>query len=241
MKDHSQTEMEPLEETLTRLQTTYETCDYSSGAAICTLNAGFREELKKYAASEQLSVNQDSAGNLGITKPGYDSSLAAITLSFPLDGCGKSSFVSAFRVFNLLRADDLQCDLTLLGWSSMGERLVGRDIWVAADAKKGSALPIPPQLERFSDLADPSTVTFSAIVGIRGDADTATEVAGSPILVEMAKKHMGTNGQLEATMLDRGPVRAPELRVVGMEAEVVARELLKGYSEYVAALFDNFD
>ncbi|KAI0544556.1 hypothetical protein F4679DRAFT_34969 [Xylaria curta] len=233
--------MEKLEETLARLQTAYETCDYNDGVDIYTLNTELREQLNQYAAAEQLSVNQDSAGNIGITKPGQDSTLAAIALSFPLDGCGKSSFVSAFRVFNLLRADNLQCGVTLLGWSSVGERLIGREIWMVAGAKKGSIPPILSQLERFSDLADPSTVTFSAIVEVWGDAAVVTEVVGSPILVETAKKHMGARGQLKATILERGAVRAPELRIMGMEAETVARGLVKDYSEYVTALFENFD
>ncbi|KAI1741290.1 hypothetical protein F4680DRAFT_72940 [Xylaria scruposa] len=233
--------MERLEETLARLETAYETCDYNDGVDIYTLNTGLREQLKQYATSEQLSISQDSAGNVGITKPGQDSTLAAIALSFPLDGCGKSSFVSAFRVFDLLRADHLQCDVTLLGWSSVGERLIGRDIWMVAGAKKGFVPPILSQLERFSDLADPSTVTFSAIVEVRGDTAVVTEVTGSPILVETAKKHMGARGQLKTTMLEKGPIRAPELRIVGMEAEIVARKLVKDYSEYVAALFENFD
>ncbi|TRX93706.1 hypothetical protein FHL15_005382 [Xylaria flabelliformis] len=233
--------METLEETFARLQAAYETYDHSNGAGICALNLRLREQLKQYAASEQLSVNQDSAGSIGITKPGRDPTLAAIALSFPLDGCGKSWFISAFHVFNLLRADDLQCDVTLLGWSSMGERLIGRDIWIASDAKKGSALPILSQLERFSDLAHPSTITFSAIIEVREDAAVVTEVAGTPILVDTAKEHIGARGQLKATVLERRAIRAPELRVVGMEADVVTRELVKHYSEYLAALFENFD
>ncbi|KAI0860543.1 hypothetical protein F4860DRAFT_514714 [Xylaria cubensis] len=233
--------METLEEPLTRLQAAYETYDHNNGAGICAFNFRLREQLKQYATSEQLSVNQDSAGNIGITKPGRDSTLAAIALSFPLDGCGKPSFVSAFRVFSLLRNDDLQCDVTLLGWSSADERLIGRDIWMAAGAKKGPTPPILSQMERLSNLADPSTITFSAIVEVREDAAVVNEVTGTPILVEIAKEHMGARGQLKTTVLERRAIRAPELRVVGMEAEVITRELVKHYSEYVAALFENFD
>ncbi|KAI0186901.1 hypothetical protein EV127DRAFT_410852 [Xylaria flabelliformis] len=236
--------METLEGAFARLQAAYETYDHNNGVGICALNFQLREQLKQYAASERLSINvgnrlvekapsffpphslalqQDSAGNIGITKPGRDSTLAAIALSFPLDGCGKSWFMSAFRVFNLLRADDLQCDVTLLG------------------AKKRSAPPMLSQLERFSNLADPSTITFSAIVEVWEDAAVVTEVTGTPILVVTAKEHMGARGQLKTTVLERRAIRAPELRVVGMEAEVVTRELVKHYSEYVAALFENFD
>lgn len=93
------------------------------------------------------------------------------------------------------------------------------------------------QLELFSTLEDPADMSFSAIIDVLNNDTECIELSGSPILVNHARKHAR-----DAVIEVKGAiVRAPELRVVGKGAEEVAYLLVKDYSKYVGALFDNFE
>lgn len=143
------------------------------------------------------------------------------------------------RVFELLRDDDLLCGVALVGWTSIQNRLVGRDAWTSAGskAKGASATTAAPQIEDMIDFDDPANFNFSAILNILDNASERVELFGSPVLVAHAKKHTSS----AVVGLNMDTVRAPELRIMGKGAGHVAHSLVRDYSKYFGALFDNLD
>lgn len=181
-----------------------------------------------------------------VTKPGSDPSLTSIGISAgacPGDasssqGRWRHSLTSAAAAGVLRRLQDepLLCGVTLIGWEPAG----GRDAWVsAARADKGHVTTTAHDL-------DPASVSFAAIIDVVVDEDDGEDeaagglrIVGSPVLVEQASRIAPPGAVFEA----RGTtvVRAPEVRIVGQDAERVACALVREYSKYIGALFDNFD
>ncbi|KAI1077020.1 hypothetical protein F5B20DRAFT_583758 [Whalleya microplaca] len=212
---------------------------YASTQALLTpLNTPFREALRKLAESQSLQFSEDSVGNNYITRPGKDPELAPIAIAFPLDGgLSESSFASALRIFLLLSNEDLACDLTLLGWTSLASRIVGREIWEASVTK--TSCNVPPELEPFAEMDNPKNVSVSAVVEVSEEKEGVLRVKGSPILVQKARRLATAQ---ESIFEPEGKLtRAPFISIIGPAAESTACSLIKEYSAYITALFDNFD
>lgn len=136
-----------------------------------------------------------------------------------------------------MATDDLLCDLILLGWTATRDRIIGYEKWVSMGSTALAASEI--QLQQFSELVDVSACSVSAIFEICESADSHLNIRGSPILVEKVKTQAHPDSQAEFHM--KQPLRAPEVSIKGLNAEKVARASIKAYSEYISALFDNFD
>ena len=164
--------------------------------------------------------------------------IAPIAIAFPLDGSlSETSFASAFRIFSLLSRVELPCGLALVGWTSLGERIVGRDIWDYSAVAPSQA--IPPELELFQQKDNPQDASVSAVFQVSEEIGAPLKIEGSPVLVEKARKL--TTAQTNFHEPGKGLTRAPFITIAGPEAESIACSLIKEYSAYVVALFDNFD
>ncbi|KAI1619961.1 hypothetical protein EDD37DRAFT_641543 [Exophiala viscosa] len=205
------------------------------------LNRDFRSAVRQFAEAHRLPFSQDNAGNIYIVQPGQDSELSAIAIAFPLDeGLSPDSFEGAFKTFESLRKVNLGCDITLLGWTSIEGRLVGRDVWDRSGvlfAKPTTASNIP-QLEQFSSLPEGSTFPLSAVFEVVEGQAATVRISGSPVLLPKVQKNASGS---EASISTRKILRAPEVRIEGVSAVDVAAVTVQEYSVYVAALFENFD
>ncbi|KAI0384445.1 hypothetical protein F5Y04DRAFT_229653 [Hypomontagnella monticulosa] len=202
------------------------------------LNIPLREALRSFATSQSFLFSEDNAGNTYITRRGQDLGLAPIAIAFPLDGgLSETSFASALRVFMLYSEVDLPCDLMLVGWTHMGSRLVGREIWEASATASGLG-DTPPELERFKGMESPQGASVSAIFEICEQAGTL-RIEGSPVLIDQTRKLVAVPADFyESTKLGS---RAPWISIMGPGAESVSRSAIQNYSAYIVALFDNFD
>ena len=126
------------------------------------------------------------------------------------------------------------------GWTSIGGRLVGRDMWERSGSlfAKPTTAPKIPQLEQFSDLPEGFTFPLSAVFEVVYVQAAKLRICGSPVLVPKVQKNaLGS----EAAVSTRKGLRAPEVRIEGVSAVDVAVVTVREYSAYVAALFENFD
>lgn len=184
-------------------------------------------------------------GNVYINKQGRDSDLGGVALAFPLDEHKSPQlFVGAFTVFSQLASQDLLCGLTLMGCTSSKEGSIGLEMWAAstgASAKSASPSPSPQLglLKQFSNLPNPSDFIFSAVFQVFDTISEALKLDGSFILITQAQK--ASPDLSDVTTHVRDFPRAPRLLIDGCNAEKIATESIRGYSEYIAALFDNFD
>jgi len=236
------------EEALRWLQTAYEE-PLSDKNASEILNTRLRRSLRQHAAAVRLHYAQDKVGNIYITRSGREPDIASIALAFPLDGALDSlAFAGAFRLFSHLANDDLICPLVLVGWTSAGKKILGRDIWHSSASHNVWQTPVTQkttadlsllELEQFSTLPEASDFPLSAIFEVVKTKAETLKLSGSLILVEKARKRAGEDVETEYSQPK--VTRAPEIRIEGKTAEKVARATICDYSEYVAALFDNFD
>lgn len=230
------------------------------------LNTRLRRSLRQHASAARLhyavcclhsccfeaddadNIQQDNLGNIYITRSGREPEIASIALGFPLDGGQDAVLLAgAFTLFSLLGNDDLVCPVTLVGWTSIGKDVVGRRAWHSSAAQlpwiKDAATHDGPKavdgrLDQFSGLPGATEFPLSAIFEIATTKSEKTQLSGAPVLVDKARKH--AEGEIEACVQPKAS-RAPELRIEGADAEAVARATICDYSNYVAALFDNFD
>ena len=194
-------------------------------------------------------MQQDSVGNIYLTRQGRDPEVPGIAIGFPVDGgCSSTIFTSAFRTFSSLAGEDLLCDVILLGWTTLQGKVLGQDIWrssvslnewQSAVGQVATPAATISGMDQFQALPSPSQFPVSAVFEIAKNGDEAVMASGSPVLVEKARKHSGED-------LIVGPskekfLRAPELRIEGVRAEEVAHATISDYMHYIAALFDNFD
>lgn len=216
---------------------------YSKQGDEDTLNTAMRRALRQHAAAERLEFRQDSVGNVYINKYGRDSDLGGIALAFPLDEHKSPQlFVGAFTVFSQLASQDLLCGLTLMGCTSSKEGPIGLEMWAASTGASVKSSPPSPQLgllKQFSSLPSPLEFVFSAVFQVYDTTSEALKLDGSFILMVQAQKCALDLGGVTTHVRDFP--RAPRLLIEGRNAETIATESIRGYSQYIAALFDNFD
>ncbi|XDG07586.1 hypothetical protein ABKA04_007201 [Annulohypoxylon sp. FPYF3050] len=209
---------------------------YMSGQGQTSLNTTLREALKKFCKTQSLQFSEDNVGNNYVTRPGKDTGISPIAVAFPLDGSSEASFTSAFRIFSLLSKLELPCDVMLVGWTSLGERIIGRDIWFSIDSKSNQ--DVPPDLEIFKQGDSPKDVSVSAVFEVSEQGVPLT-IEASPVLLEKARSL--TAAQTNLRELRPGFNRAPLISIMGTGAESIACSIIREYGAYVVALFDNFD
>jgi len=226
--------MSDLLPTLERLRKAYDNPEYQEG-----LNVDLRKALRLYASAARLEFVQDNAGNIHIWRHGRDPDLANIAVAFQLDeNRSKSACESAFRVFYQLQRENLLCGVTLLGWTSVGNAYIGRNIWELAGAKT-ELRPWIPALEQFSAFQDVSEFPLSAIFEMVEDQSEQLQVEGTHVLTEQIRQILSSH--VSTRTCSRKLLRAPEVLLTGPKAEQIGLEAIKAYSAYVGALFDNFD
>ncbi|KAI0520981.1 hypothetical protein F5B22DRAFT_597096 [Xylaria bambusicola] len=206
------------------------------------LNIMMRDALHHYATDKGLKFEQDSAGNIYLTRLSNDHSLASIAIAFPIDTNGSPQwFASAFSTFNLLSRDDVLCGITLMGFTSLRGEGVGLETWENAIDIPGkpAALTRLPLLAQFAKYPSPANFPFSAILQISESAEAPLSLVGSSLLTAKAQKILGD--QEASRVCTQEFRRAPRLRVEGPGVVEVSRRIICAYSKYVAALFDNFD
>ncbi|KAI1460017.1 hypothetical protein F4805DRAFT_454957 [Annulohypoxylon moriforme] len=202
------------------------------------LNLILRAALKKFAEAQSLQFSEDSVGNNYITRRGKDASLAPIAITFPLDaGLSETSFTSAFRVFSLLSKVELPCDLMLVGWTSSDGRIVGRDLWDFSASSLSHI--ISPVLEPFKHRDSPKNLSVSAVFEVSEQVGAPLKIEGSLVLIEKARKLTTTQAEFREPRKELA--RAPSISITGPEAESFACSVIREYSAYIVALFDNFD
>jgi hypothetical protein len=96
-----------------------------------------------------------------------------------------------------------------------------------------------PQLQQFSKLPSPGSFPFSALFQVLEVGQDVLSLHGSPVLINHAQEH--TDDESNVKTFVRACLRAPQLVVRGQSAEKVTKSSICGYSDYVAALFDNFE
>ncbi|KAI0414670.1 hypothetical protein F5X98DRAFT_348648 [Xylaria grammica] len=206
------------------------------------LNIAMREALHQYATDKGLTFEQDSAGNVYLARSSNDDSLANIAIAFPIDTNDSSQwFASAFSTFDLLSRDDVLCGVTLMGFTSLRGEGVGLETWENAIDIPGkpAAFSKLPLLAQFTKSPSPTTFPLSAIFQISESAEAPLSLIGSSLLTEKAQKILGD--QEGVRVYTQEFRRAPRLRVEGPGVTEVSRKIICAYSEYVVALFDNFD
>ncbi|RWA08077.1 hypothetical protein EKO27_g7032 [Xylaria grammica] len=224
------------------------------------LNIAMREALHQYATDKGLTFEvreepqhffslvadlqqQDSAGNIYLTRSSNDDSLANIAIAFPIDTNDSPQwFASAFSTFDLLSRDNVLCGVTLMGFTSLRGEGVGLETWenaIGIIPGKPAAFSRLPLLAQFTKSPSPTTFPLSAIFQISESAEAPSSLVGSSLLIAKAQKMLGDQeGVRVCTQEFR---RAPRLRVEGPGVAEVSRRIICAYSEYVVALFDNFD
>ncbi|KIW30331.1 uncharacterized protein PV07_06081 [Cladophialophora immunda] len=226
--------MSDLELTLERLRNAYDKPEYAKG-----LNTALRKALRLFAAAARLDFVQDNAGNIHIWKHGRDPELANIAIAFQLDeNRSRASCESAFRLFHQLQRENLLCGVTLLGWTSVGDDDLGRELWEMCGSMSRKQ-PVQPELEQFATFEDVSKFQLSAVFEVADTQDMPLEAEGAPVIIEHVKK--AASSAVATRPAVRKQMRAPEVRIKGRGAEATGFEAIKTYSAYVGALFDNFD
>lgn len=200
-----------------------------------------------------IGKQQDTIGDIHITRAGTDPNLPPIALAFPLDSTSptpftKSSFQIALQAF-LSIEKEINNDITLLGFSSPpGNEPLGRDVWDGTLSLL-SAYERFPALEAFENEKSVSEFPLSAIFEcVESEREgKGVSIIGSPVLVRQlveAGKGVGVDMRVEnggsGGWMNK---RCPVVRTEGKEGEVL--EMVKvgveKYGEYVRKLFDNFD
>ena len=129
----------------------------------------------------------------------------------------------------------MSCGLVLLGWTCLGSELVGREIW------EGPVTKSLPELDRFRTMRNPQDASVSAIFDVsEEEGGTKLRVGGSPVLVDKARI-IPSAASADIRPSAKKPARAPMVSIRGPRANSAACNMIRSYSTYVVALFDNFD
>lgn len=131
----------------------------------------------------------------------------------------------------------LECDVVLLGWTSPGGELIGRDVWDRS-AQVSDAWQKYPDLQSFAGMEDVSTFSLSAIFDVQTTDDPGATASGAPVLITAVRKEAPSIKAQESMAMSR---RAPVVSIRGQDAVEICAKTVAWYSEYVAALFGNFD
>ncbi|KAI9818744.1 MAG: hypothetical protein M1827_007564 [Pycnora praestabilis] len=159
------------------------------------------------------------------------------------------SFSGAFNTFLSLQKLDTKCAITLLGWSSPGGSTIGQEVW-EGDRTATEGYERFPELEQFKGGEEARGFSLSAIFEVLESAagsDAPLTVRGSAVLTEATRRaataHASSAGNKAVTVESGGYVskRVPFVTIQGTDAGTLARVTIERYSEYVAALFENFD
>jgi hypothetical protein len=188
------------------------------------------------ASAILIQLQQDHAGNIYISGTGRDRELGGIALTFSLD-TPSLSVPGAFQSFQKLTDSQLECDVILLGWTSPGGELVGRDVWDGS-LQASEAWEKYPDLKAFAGEEDVSTFALSAIFDVHQTEDVGATASGSPVLITALQKEAPTVKVKDSSLMSK---RAPVISIRGRDAVQVGTKTVTWYSEYVAALFGNFD
>jgi hypothetical protein len=163
----------------------------------------------------------------------------AFSLDFPSQ---TASLDCALTAFLRLQQRKTKSDITLLGWSSPGGIAIGRDVWEGlypASAGYDQA----PELKAFASMSDAADFAFSAIFEIMDDGSDELAVRGTPVLTTQCLVAC-TNAGLRVVVAGGSPTtskRVPVASIWGKGAAAAGTVAVEHYSEYVAALFENFD
>jgi hypothetical protein len=128
-----------------------------------------------------------------------------------------------------------------MGYTSINGKDVGLDQWetsATVQAKFASSTPVAV-LEQFSQLPSPSDFSFSALFIVAETRADGLRLHGSPLLIAKAQEVARDQNGVRKSM--RASPRTPGLLIEGDLAEAIAQETICKYSEYIAALFDNFE
>ncbi|KAI8946311.1 hypothetical protein F4801DRAFT_583547 [Xylaria longipes] len=207
-----------------------------------TLNLEMRKALHQHATAKGLKLEQDCVGNVYLSRPTRGHSLANIAIAFPIDAHDSSRpFTDAVLAFDRLSQEDVLCGVTLMGFTSLPGEDVGLEVWenvITIPGRPATLSEISP-FDQFSKCPSPTTFAFSAIFQISESAEAPLSLFGSSILTAKAQEFVeDQEGVRVGTQEFR---RAPRLKVEGPDAEKMTRKIICAYSEYVVALFDNFD
>ncbi|KAI0855809.1 hypothetical protein F4860DRAFT_519485 [Xylaria cubensis] len=202
------------------------------------LNLEMRKALHQYAANRGLESEQDCVGNVYLSKPKRDLTLANIAIAFPVDAHGS---MDAILAFDRLSQEDVPCGVTLMGFTSTQGEHDGLEAWENATTVDGrpTALSGTPVFNQFSKFASPTTFAFSAIFLMSESTQAPLSLFGSSVLIAQAQKLIEDREGLKIVTQEFR--RAPRLKIEGLGAEEVTRKMVCAYSEYVIALFDNFE
>lgn len=201
---------------------------------VCGASEFFQIDVSRIHLLTQLQ--QDHAGNIYICRTGRDRELGGIALTFSLDA-PSLSVPGAFQSFQKLADSKLECDVILLGWTSPGGELVGRDVWDGS-LQASEAWEKYPDLQAFAGEEDVSTFALSAIFDVQQTEDAGATASGSPVLITALQKEVPTVKVKDSSLTSK---RAPVISIRGRDAVQVCTKTVTWYSEYVAALFGNFD
>ncbi|KAF6219066.1 hypothetical protein HO133_005610 [Letharia lupina] len=207
------------------------------------LNTALRNGLEAFAASTRSGFTQDDVGNVYITRPGTDPSVCAIALTFPLDSSSSSphdTFSGALHTFLELLHTTTGCDVSLLGWSSLGNSTVGRDVWEEG-LSVHEAYEEFPELKAFDGRGDVSAFGCSALLELIEVDGAALVVRGDALLAEKARGYLPAHGSVAVAGEGPNSSRCPVVSICGDGAIGVGKKVVIDYSEYVAKLFENFD
>ncbi|KAF2110190.1 hypothetical protein BDV96DRAFT_584529 [Lophiotrema nucula] len=225
------------EDALTRLSAAYNAGLQEN--ATKALNVSLRKSLRLWAAHERLRFTQDDVGNIYVVRTGRDPELASIAVTFPLDSTlSLSSFIGAFDTFFNLQSESLVCDVTLLGWTSPGGELIGQRVWEGS-MSRDEAQMLVPDIQQFSGMDSTTAFALSAAFEVLATGSDRLTVKGSPVLV--TKVCQEAENEVDVERATGTALRAPVVSLQGVKAVSVAQKVVVLYSEYVAALFDNFD
>ncbi|KAI0544062.1 hypothetical protein F4679DRAFT_589902 [Xylaria curta] len=203
-----------------------------------TLNLEMRKALHQYAADKGLKSEQDCVGNVYLSRPQRDCTLANIAIAFPVDAHGS---MDAILAFERLSQEDVLCGVTLMGFTSTHGEHDGLELWENATTIYGRPTALSGTLffDQLSKFASPTTFAFSAIFLVSESTQAPLSLFGSSILIAQAQKLVEDREGLKVGTQEFR--RAPRLKIEGLGAEEVTRKIVCAYSEYVVALFDNFD
>lgn len=143
----------------------------------------------------------------------------------------------AFQSFQKLADSKLACDVILLGWTSPAGELVGRDVWDGS-LLVSEAWEKYPDLKSFAGEEDVTIFALSAIFDVQQTEDSGATASGSPVLITAVQKEAPMVKVKDSTIMSK---RAPVVSIRGRDAVEVCAKTVAWYSEYVAALFGNFD
>ena len=142
------------------------------------------------------------------------------------------SFSSALTVFKELAEATLSCGVTLLACTpNLDESFSGS---ASSIGMIGYYSGLGSRLIR-----DEAMSTFSAVFEIQESDQEPLRLEGSSLLVAKAKRYV-ESGKDGMTGVEKSS-KSMHLRISGPSAQRIAVDTIREYSNYIAALFDNFN